>query len=71
MAAQIGTFTVNHSVFKPMESLYDGKHVWKYVIPKAHKANIRNELRYLGYSALSIFPDIDEVAELIHRDYLK
>lgn len=71
MAAQIGAFTVNHSVYKPMESLYDGKHVWKYVIPNGKKAEIRRELKYLGYSALSLFPDIDQVADLIQREYLK
>lgn len=71
MAAQIGVFTVNHSVFKPIEILYDGKHVWKYNIPKEDKAEIRSELKMLGYSALSLFPDIDEVAELIRREYLK
>ncbi|MNG36535.1 hypothetical protein D3C84_1235890 [compost metagenome] len=54
-----------------MESLYDGKHVWKYSIPKAQKKEIRNELKHLGYSALSLFPDIDQVADLIHREYLK
>lgn len=71
MAAQIGAFTVTHTVHQPMESLYDGKHVWKYIIPKDSKAEIRLELGRLGYSSLSLFPDIDEVAELIHREYLK
>jgi len=71
MAAQIGAFTVNHTMHLPIESLYDGKHVWKYVIPKENKAGIRLELGRLGYSALSLFPDIDEVAALIHREYLK
>lgn len=71
MAAQIGVFTVNHSVYKPIETLYDGKHVWKYIIPKADKEEIRHELGLLGYSALSLFPDIDEVAELIRREYLR
>lgn len=70
MAAQIGAFTVNHSVYKPMEQLYDGKHVWKYPIPKEKKAEIRRELKYLGYSALTLFPDIDQVADLITREYL-
>lgn len=71
MAAQIGTFTVNHSVHEPIETLYDGNHVWRYVIPKRAKANIRLELQYFGYSALSLFPDIDQVAELIKKEYLK
>lgn len=70
MAAQIGTFTVNHVEHKPLESLHDGKHVWRYVIPGASKARIREELRRLGYSSMSIFPDVDEVAALIHKEYL-
>ncbi|MDP2033404.1 MAG: FRG domain-containing protein [Polaromonas sp.] len=71
MAAQMGTFTVNHSVHEPIEALYDTKHVWKYIIPKDKKARIRAELQHLGYSTLTLFPDIDEVAELIKKEYLK
>lgn len=71
MAAQLGAFTVNHSEHKPLESLYDKKHVWRYVIPAASKPIIREQLRLLGYSSLTLFPDIDMVADLIRREYLR
>lgn len=71
MAAQIGTFTVNHAVYEPIETLYDRKHVWRYVIPAQAKPEIRAELGRLGYSSLSLFPDVDQVAELIRREYLR
>jgi hypothetical protein len=71
MAAQIGVFTVNHCMYDPIESLHDGNHVWRYVIPKGAKARMRRELEYLGYSSLTLFPDLDEVAALIQKEYLQ
>lgn len=71
MAAQLGVFTVNHSTHEALEKLYDAKHVWRYIIPGDSRAAIRSELRHLGYSSLTLFPDIDMVAELIESEYLK
>ncbi|MDI9694981.1 FRG domain-containing protein [Burkholderia cenocepacia] len=71
MAAQIGAFTVNHAVYKPLELLGDEKHVWRYVIPKEDKDSLRKELIYLGFTSLTIFPDLDEVAALIKREFLE
>ena len=70
MAAQLGTFTVNHVSHDPLESLYNGNHVWRYVIPGRAKAKFRSELAHLGYSALTLFPDIDMVSALIAKEYL-
>jgi hypothetical protein len=71
MAAQLGSFTVNHSTHEPLEKLYDGDHVWRYVIPGGARATVRSELQHLGYSSLTLFPDIDMVANLIESEYLK
>lgn len=69
MAAQLGTFTVNHRSHTPIEEVGDGKHIWRYVVPATAKATMLKELRFLGYSSLTIFPEPDRVADLIKREY--
>jgi len=71
MAAQFGAFTVNHAIYQPLEQLGDRQHVWRYIVPGGAKAAIRKELLVLGYSSLAIFPDLDQVAELIKREFLE
>lgn len=70
MAAQLGTFTVNHTSHEPIQSLGDKSHVWRYIIPAGKKASLRRELLCLGYSSLMLFPDLDQVAGLLAREYL-
>ena len=62
MTAQQGVFTVFHADLKPLEKWHHGQHVWRYSIAKGSKAAIRQELRRLGVSRLSIFPELESVA---------
>lgn len=64
MAAQLGTFTVNHRLHTPIENIGACKHCWRWTIPAAAKTKIRNELTLLSYSQLTLFPDLDRVADL-------
>jgi len=64
MAAQLGTFTINHRLHEPIENVSDGKHVWRWIIPAAAKKNLLRELAHLGISALTLFPELDKVAEI-------
>ena len=64
MAAQLGTFTINHRLHAPIEQVGTRDHVWRWVIPASAKENILKELNYLGYSALTLFPELDRVADL-------
>jgi hypothetical protein len=64
MAAQLGTFTINHRLHKPIEAISKGKHVWRWIIPAAAKKNLLKELAHLGISALTLFPELDKVADL-------
>ncbi|MEK6283722.1 MAG: FRG domain-containing protein [Acidobacteriota bacterium] len=64
MAAQLGTFTVNHRLHTPIEDIGAGTHVWRWNIPADAKRNILKELAHLGYSALTLFPELDRVADL-------
>ena len=64
MAAQLGTFTVNHRLHRPIEEIGDGQHVWRWIIPAAAKKHVLDELAHLGISALTLFPELDRVADL-------
>lgn len=64
MAAQLGTFTVNHTLHNPIETIGKSKHCWRWIIPAAAKPRLRQELALLSYSQLTLFPDLDRVADL-------
>lgn len=64
MAAQLGTFTVNHRLHTPIEEIGDGDHVWRWIIPANAKKSILAELTLLEVTALTLFPELDRVAEL-------
>jgi hypothetical protein len=64
MAAQLGTFTINHRLHTPIENIGERKHVWRWTIPANAKENLLKELAHLGYSALTLFPELDRVADL-------
>ena len=70
MAAQLGTFTVNHRLHTPIEAIGDAEHVWRWIIPAAAKRNILEELALLEINALTLFPELDRVAE-VSMDVLK
>ena len=60
--AQQGVFTIHHATPMPIESVGDGGHAWRYIIPKGKKQDLADELRRLGIHALNVFPDLDNVA---------
>jgi len=64
MAAQLGTFTINHRLHTPIEQIGKQKHVWRWLVPPTAKSNVMRELSILGVSALTVFPELDRVADL-------
>lgn len=64
MAAQLGVFTINHRDHKPVEALGKANHVWRWIVPAGAKADLRKELALLGFTALTLFPELDRVADL-------
>lgn len=61
MAAQSGTFTIMHSEATAIEEVADRSHVWRMVVPCAAKPGLRKELRLLGVSEYTLFPELDRV----------
>lgn len=64
MAAQLGVFTINHRDHAPIEVIGAKEHAWRWIIPAAAKKDIKTELKQLGFSALTLFPELDRVADL-------
>jgi len=69
MQAQFSVFTVTHRDQCPIESLGDGRHIGRYIIPASAKARIRRQLEALRIDELSVFPELDNVARLARRPY--
>lgn len=69
MQAQFSVFTVTHRDQSPIESLSDGKHIGRYIIPSSAKPRIRRQLEALRIDELGILPELDNVARLARRPY--
>lgn len=67
--AQLGVFTIHHADAKPLDEWEGASHVWKYVVPSEAKVSIQEELRSSGVTALTLFPDLDNVAREARRGY--
>jgi hypothetical protein len=70
MAAQLGVFTINHRDHAPIETIGDGRHAWRWVVPASAKRDLRHELALLGFTALTLFPELDRVAD-VAKELLK
>lgn len=70
MAAQLGNFTISDRASKPIEKVGAMEHVWRFIIPAQHKKALAKQLRLLGITELTLFPDLDRVA-MMAREVLK
>lgn len=62
IAAQLGTFTITHRTHAKLESIGNGDHVWRYIIPGNKRKSLIKELAHLRITKLSLFPELDSVA---------
>jgi len=62
MQAQFSVFTIHHANKIPLESAGDGTHIWRYRIPAGSKDAILNDLKIMGISKRTIFPELDNVS---------
>lgn len=65
--AQLGTFTIHHNKIIPIENVGDKKHIAKYKIPGDARETIRSQLRLLGISRFSLFPELASVGAIIRE----
>ena len=62
MVAQAGTFTIIHAEAEAVEDVADGDSVWRLIIPAAKKAELRGDLRLMGFNEFMLFPDLERVS---------
>ena len=67
--AQLGVFTIHHASKKPLEEWGNGSHLWKLMVPRESRAAILDNLRQLGVTELTLFPDLDNAAKEARRGY--
>jgi FRG domain len=65
--AQMGVFTIHHHSKIAIEDVGDKSHVTKYVIPNVAREYILNELRLLGVTRFSLFPELASVGVAIQE----
>jgi hypothetical protein len=65
--AQLGVFTIHHLDEVPIENIGDSSHVVKYIIPKNQRRIILDQLRLLGFSKFTMFPELSSIGENIKR----
>ncbi len=61
VVAQMGSFTITQRDQTPLQNLH-GDHLIQYLVPAAIKEAIREELRYLRVTRLTVFPELTNVA---------
>jgi hypothetical protein len=67
IVAQQGTFTITHRKMTPVESVGSGDHIWRLIVPAKSKRRLREELQYLHFTELTLFPELDKVAAEARR----
>lgn len=65
--AQMGTFTIHHKQKIPIEDVGDKLHVLKYRIPSASREAIKSELKLLGLTQFSLFPELTSVGTILRE----
>lgn len=65
--AQLGVFTIHHLDEVAVEDIGDANHVVKYTIPDAKRSLILDQLRLLGFSKFTMFPELASIGENIKR----
>ncbi len=63
--AQMGVFTIHHRQRKAIETVGEGSHVAKYIIPNDARESLAAELTVLGLNKFSVFPELSSVGEIL------
>lgn len=65
LVAQSGVFTIIHRKRTPIERIRSGTYVGRIIVPGNAKERIARELSDMGVTRLSLFPELDSVAEFV------
>lgn len=64
LVAQSGVFTLIHNDRTPLEKLDGGKYAFAIRVPGRSKKTLRSQLKTLGVTRLTLFPELESVAEI-------
>lgn len=64
MAAQLGNFTISDRGSGAIEDIGGKQHIWRFIIPAHEKKQLAKQLKLLGITELTLFPDLDRVASI-------
>lgn len=67
MQRQMSVFTIHHLDKTPLEEVNGGYHMWRYKIPMNSKSDILEELKIMGITERTVFPDLDNVAAEVNQ----
>jgi hypothetical protein len=67
--AQLGVFTIHHLDHSPIETACKNDEVIKYIIPSIYKESLRKELKLLGISKFTLFPELSSIGEILKGSY--
>ena len=67
MQAQLGVFTVIHRDPTAIEDVGNGTHIMKYRIPRDAKKTLRKELSMLAVNKFQLFPDLQNLGEILRE----
>ena len=67
MEMQHSVFTVSHRDLQPLEDVTSEDTLCKYTIPAKAKPTLRAQLDALGFSRLTLFPDLDNVGQAARK----
>lgn len=65
--AQLGVFTIHHLDEASIEEIGDGSHIAKYTIQPTARSLIQSQLRLLGFSKFTMFPELSSIGDNIKR----
>jgi len=68
MQAQQSVFTIYHHDKTPLQEIENKNHIWRYILPKSSKKNIKNELKLLGVTRFQLFPELETIHEKIEEE---
>ena len=63
--AQMGTFTIHHNNRVAIEVVGNREHVSKYTIPSGERERLAMELKLLGMTRFSLFPELASVGAIL------
>jgi len=61
MQSMLSVFTIHHNAKTPIDEIGDGNHIWRYIIPRASKKSLAEELELLKINRFQLYPELESI----------